>query len=175
MRDDINHPSHYNKGKTEVLEFIEQQDLKYSRANIIKYDARAGTKRFEVPEEIMELIPDESIEKLVKQILPTMNKKLELRDLKKARFYLNREIHLLECQINGTPVLTPNQLADRRTTESVKLTECYMMMGEMCATIKSYAVYCNTAVNDSTVPTADEAESQIFRSTEVVRRHARDE
>ena len=60
--DVINHPSHYTRGKIEVIDFIEDQQLPYHLGNVIKYIARAGYK----------------------------GDKLE--DLKKARWYLDRYI-----------------------------------------------------------------------------------
>lgn len=61
--DVINHPSHYTRGKIEVIDFIEDQQLPYHLGNVIKYIARAGYK----------------------------GDKLE--DLKKARWYLGRYIN----------------------------------------------------------------------------------
>lgn len=61
--DGINHPSHYTRGKIEVIDFIEDQQLPYHLGNVIKYIARAGYK----------------------------GDKLE--DLKKARWYLDRYIN----------------------------------------------------------------------------------
>lgn len=63
--DVINHPSHYTRGKIEVIDFIEDQQLPYHLGNVIKYIARAGHK----------------------------GDKLE--DLKKARWYLARYIELI--------------------------------------------------------------------------------
>ena len=63
--DVINHPSHYTRGKIEVIDFIEDQQLPYHLGNVIKYIARAGYK----------------------------GDKLE--DLKKARWYLDRYIERL--------------------------------------------------------------------------------
>lgn len=60
--DVINHPSYYTRGKIEVIDFIEDQQLPYHLGNVIKYIARAGHK----------------------------GDKLE--DLKKARWYLDRYI-----------------------------------------------------------------------------------
>jgi len=60
--DAVNHPSHYTRGKIEVIDFIEDQQLPYHLGNVIKYIARAGYK----------------------------GDKLE--DLKKARWYLDRYI-----------------------------------------------------------------------------------
>lgn len=59
----IDHPSHYNRGKIEVIDFIEDQGLSFHLGNVIKYVARAGSK----------------------------GDKLE--DLKKARWYLDRYIN----------------------------------------------------------------------------------
>lgn len=59
----IDHPSHYNKGKIEVIDFIEDQGLSFHLGNVVKYVARAGSK----------------------------GDKLE--DLKKARWYLDRYIN----------------------------------------------------------------------------------
>lgn len=42
--DVINHPSHYTRGKIEVIDFIEDQQLLYHLGNVIKYIARAGYK-----------------------------------------------------------------------------------------------------------------------------------
>ena len=64
--DPVNHPSHYTFGKYEVLDVIEDWNLGYNRSCVIKYIARAGKKQD------------------------------ELEDLKKARFYLDREISKLE-------------------------------------------------------------------------------
>lgn len=59
----IDHPSHYNRGKIEVIDFIEDQGLSFHLGNVIKYIVRAGSK----------------------------GDKLE--DLKKARWYLDRYIN----------------------------------------------------------------------------------
>jgi hypothetical protein len=40
----VNHPAHYNSGKTEVIEFIEDQQLDYHLGNALKYICRAGKK-----------------------------------------------------------------------------------------------------------------------------------
>ena len=60
--DDINHPSHYTQGDIEVIDYIEDKKLGYRLGNVVKYVSRAGHK-------------DDAI-----------------KDLKKARWYLNREI-----------------------------------------------------------------------------------
>lgn len=71
--DTVNHPSHYNDGKIEVIDFIEDKHLNFHRGNAVKYISRAGKKN-----------PDK-----------------ELEDLRKAVWYINREIERLECE-NGT-------------------------------------------------------------------------
>lgn len=72
--DNINHPSHYNSGKIETYDYIEDQVLNYARGNVIKYVSRAGKKK----------APDKTaIES-------------ELEDLKKANWYLNKEIKRIE-------------------------------------------------------------------------------
>ena len=60
----INHPSHYADGKIEVIDFIEDKKLNFILGNVVKYVARAGKK----------------------------DKCKELEDLKKALWYLEREI-----------------------------------------------------------------------------------
>ena len=62
----VNHPSHYNQGKVEVIDAIEDWNLNFCEGNVIKYVARHRHK-------------DEPIE-----------------DLKKAKWYLERLIKSLE-------------------------------------------------------------------------------
>ena len=69
MKDDlekVNHPSHYNQGKIEVIDAIEDWDLNFCEGNVIKYVARHRHK-----------------------IEP-------LEDLKKAKWYLERLIGKIE-------------------------------------------------------------------------------
>lgn len=66
--DTVNHPSHYTDGKIEVIDFIEDKGLNFHRGNAVKYIARAGKK----------------------------NPAKEVEDLKKAVWYLNREIQRME-------------------------------------------------------------------------------
>ena len=66
--DVVNHPSHYTQGKIEVIDYIEDKKLGYHLGNVVKYVSRAGHK----------------------------NNALE--DLKKARWYLNREIENMEAK-----------------------------------------------------------------------------
>lgn len=70
MEDKINHPNHYTVGKIEVIDFIDDKGLNFNLGNVVKYVARAGHKK-------------------------SSGKSLEakaLEDLKKARWYLDREI-----------------------------------------------------------------------------------
>lgn len=66
--DNVNRPSHYTSGKIEVIDFIEDQKLPFHLGNVVKYVARAGKKD-----------PTKTVE-----------------DLKKAAWYINRYIQLLE-------------------------------------------------------------------------------
>lgn len=42
--DEVNHPSHYNKGRIEVIDFIEDQQLDFCLGNVIKYVCRHDKK-----------------------------------------------------------------------------------------------------------------------------------
>lgn len=70
----VEHPSHYNSGKIEVIDFISDQKLDFALGNVVKYISRAGKK--------------------TEQGKTMLAKKLE--DLKKAEFYLQYEIKELE-------------------------------------------------------------------------------
>jgi Protein of unknwon function (DUF3310) len=75
--DDVNHPSHYNQGDIETIEFVDQTCLGYpgdeasSIGEAIKYVARA----------------------------PFKGKKI--KDLKKARWYLDHAIELAEGKVDN--------------------------------------------------------------------------
>lgn len=43
-KDIVNHPSHYNTGKIEVIDFIEDQHLGFNLGNVIKYICRSDHK-----------------------------------------------------------------------------------------------------------------------------------
>lgn len=60
--DAVNHPPHYKTGGIETIDFIEAKSLNYNLGNVVKYITRADHK----------------------------GNKLE--DLKKAQWYLNREV-----------------------------------------------------------------------------------
>lgn len=76
MSDMINHPQHYTLGKIEVIDFIEDKGLNFNLGNVVKYVARAGHK---------------------KSSGKSMDAKA-LEDLKKAQWYLNREISSREVK-----------------------------------------------------------------------------
>ena len=67
MSDVVAHPAHYNQGKIEVIEFIEDQKLSYHLGNAVKYISRAGKK----------------------------DPAKEIEDLKKAAWYIKRHLELL--------------------------------------------------------------------------------
>ena len=73
LDDPVNHPSHYTSGSIEVIDFIEDQNFPYHLGNAIKYISRAGKK----------------------------DPKALVTDLKKAVWYINRYIALLEKQEEG--------------------------------------------------------------------------
>jgi hypothetical protein len=66
-QDLINHPPHYKAGNVETIDFIEAKQLGFHLGNVVKYISRAGIKSHS-----------------------------PLEDLKKAQWYLNREIARLE-------------------------------------------------------------------------------
>lgn len=63
-KNNVNHPLHYNKGKIEVIDYIEDKDFNFNLGNAIKYISRAGVK----------------------------NSETYVEDLEKAIWYINREI-----------------------------------------------------------------------------------
>ena len=64
--DPVNSPSHYKVGGIETIDFIEAKNLGYNLGNVVKYVTRAH------------------------------HKGALLEDLKKAQWYLNREVDKLE-------------------------------------------------------------------------------
>jgi hypothetical protein len=66
--DPVNRPSHYNDGKIEVIDFIEDKKLGFCLGNAVKYISRAGKKD------------------------PTK----EIEDLNKAKWYIERRIKELQ-------------------------------------------------------------------------------
>jgi hypothetical protein len=71
MSQAVNHPPHYTDGKIEVIDFIEDKKLGYHLGNVVKYISRAGKKAEET----------------------------KVEDLKKAQWFLNREIARLEREV----------------------------------------------------------------------------
>ena len=68
MEEKVNHPEHYHYGTYEAIKVIEAWDLGFCLGNVVKYISRAGRK----------------------------TGSSELEDLKKAAWYLNREIEKRE-------------------------------------------------------------------------------
>ena len=66
VNDPVEHPSHYTYGRIECIDYITDKGLDFCLGNVIKYVTRAG------------------------------HKENALEDLKKARWYLDKEINLLE-------------------------------------------------------------------------------
>lgn len=62
--EDVNSPTHYTHGGIETIDYIEGKGLNYHLGNVVKYVSRCGHKSGTDP----------------------------LKDLKKARWYLEREI-----------------------------------------------------------------------------------
>ena len=71
INDPVSHPSHYTNGNIEVIDYIEDKNFNFNLGNVVKYVSRAGKK--------------------------DVNKTIE--DLKKASWYLNREISTLEKNV----------------------------------------------------------------------------
>lgn len=82
----VNHPAHYNSGKIEVIEAIEDWKLCYHLGNAVKYVARAGRKD---PEK-------------------------EIEDLEKARWYIARKVERLKAVKEGREVTRPNDMNPRK-------------------------------------------------------------
>lgn len=80
MKESANHPAHYG-GKDnpyEAIKVIEAWDLGFCLGNTVKYISRAGKKVWKEGE--------------------SANKTATVEDLKKARWYLDREISKLESK-----------------------------------------------------------------------------
>jgi hypothetical protein len=80
--DSVAHPSHYNAGRIEVIEAIEDWGCGFHRGNAIKYIARAGKK----------------------------DPSKEIEDLKKAVWYLNRLIETMQAEKEKREPLKPNDM-----------------------------------------------------------------
>jgi hypothetical protein len=86
----VSHPAHYNQGKIEVIEFIEDKSLGFHRGNAVKYIARAGVK----------------------------DPAKEIEDLEKAVWYLNREIENVRAKKEGRDPKRPNDMVARASLNS---------------------------------------------------------
>lgn len=84
MSGDVSHPAHYNSGKIEVIEFIEDQGLGFHLGNAVKYISRAGKK--------------------------TEDPRI---DLKKAVWYIQRVIELEDAARSGRDPARPNDMHPR--------------------------------------------------------------
>lgn len=77
MTDNVNHPQHYAEGWSNGAEVIDiTENLNFNRGNAVKYIARAGKKN-----------PDAEVE-----------------DLRKAHWYLTRELKRIEAPVEPQPV-----------------------------------------------------------------------
>lgn len=74
--DTVNHPEHYTTGGVETIDFIEAKELGFDLGNVVKYVSRCGHKKSKGM---------------------TADAKA-LQDLKKAKWYLEREISLREAK-----------------------------------------------------------------------------
>ncbi len=81
----VSHPAHYNSGKIEVIEALEDWKLDFHCANAVKYVARAGKKD------------------------PTK----EMEDLEKAVWYLRRKIELLNAAAGCRDPKRPNDMVKK--------------------------------------------------------------
>lgn len=117
----VTHPSHYNTGKIEVLEFLEDQQLGLHLGNAVKYICRAGRKD-----------PKKTIE-----------------DLEKSAFYLNRKIHLLKAEAEGRAPLRPNEMNSRALGHKLPsggkrvVHACENPANETCAWFAASGVSCD--------------------------------
>jgi Protein of unknwon function (DUF3310) len=80
--DMVNSPPHYNKGRIEVIEFIEDQQLSFHSGSAVKYVCRAGIKD-----------PSKHIE-----------------DLQKAIWYLRREVELIQSGLEDRHPCRSNEM-----------------------------------------------------------------
>lgn len=92
--DPVAHPTHYNAGKIEVIEFIEDQKSSFHLGNAIKYIARAGIK----------------------------DTTKEIEDLEKAEWYLRRQLEILRARKEGREAYRPNQMPSPKKNGPVPAT-----------------------------------------------------
>lgn len=85
MSENVTHPKHYNQGKIEVIEFLEDQALGFHLGNAVKYISRAGKK----------------------------DPAKEIEDLEKAVWYLQRHLENLRAKKEGRDPVRPNDMNQR--------------------------------------------------------------
>lgn len=88
MKNNVTHPSHYNSGKIEVIEAIEDWGLGFHLGNVVKYVARAGKK----------------------------DASKEVEDLEKASWYLKRKIEILKAKAENHETVRPNDMNPKSTS-----------------------------------------------------------
>ncbi len=81
----VSHPKHYNQGRIEVIEFIEDKALGFHLGNAVKYICRAGLKD---PEKITEDL-EKAIWYITRQIEINKPKKLVMRPNKMVKLRIN--------------------------------------------------------------------------------------
>lgn len=79
MVDNINHPDHYTSGGIETIDFIEDKELNFNLGNVVKYVSRCGKKKSKGKS-----MDDKALE-----------------DLKKAQWYITREIERREKNVSN--------------------------------------------------------------------------
>ena len=77
--DPVEHPVHYTRGGIETIDFIEAKGMNFARGNAIKYLSRAGHKGD------------------------------ELEDLRKAQWYLEREIERVAREVDRVERITARE------------------------------------------------------------------
>lgn len=92
LKNNVNHPSHYNQGKIEVIEVIEDQELGFHLGNAIKYILRAGKKD-----------PSKTLE-----------------DLNKAKWYIDRFIEIQKPAPRRPNDMNPRMVETPTKTVMVK-------------------------------------------------------
>lgn len=83
MSESVDHPPHYNQGKIEVIEFIEDKHLSFHLGNAVKYISRAGIKD-----------PTKFVE-----------------DLEKAIWYIRRQIEIRSTNPRRPNEMNPRQIS----------------------------------------------------------------
>ena len=110
MSDNVKNPSHYNRGKIEVWEFIEDQGFDYQTGNAVKYIVGAVFK----------------------------DPSKEVEDLQKAIAFLDRKIKVLEGTTNVNTKIT--NFLDFTETLTSKQREFLENKFNVCANMLSAAI-----------------------------------